>query len=408
MTPSSVDVSDPLAAIAGASNRLTAEWAGRIRDGRSTVFSGAGVWPLLGLLALGADGDCRDQLAAAYGLDPALGGSAARTFVDLFDRAPALQAAVGLWYKDDLPIRQPWLDELPPATRGRLTQDPRADQHRLDAWARDHTRGLVDRMPVSLRPDTELILASAIMVSTEWRTEFGKRVRHVQAGPWAGRAIPALTRRILPSELRVVDGGPGVGQVTAVVVEGENDIDVVLFLGGPQVAAAKVLRAGTGAFCVPRDHAWPGERATGLLGGGTADRPLPPGVSLTTVPADSPEPTALLSTTPFKIHAAHDLLATPDVFGLTAAADRATADFPGVSTRPLVLESARQNAMAEFTKTGFRAAAVTDTGLIALSAMTRPRNESVRIDITYDRPFGFAALHRASGLVVAAGWVAEV
>ncbi|WSV18838.1 hypothetical protein OG588_32405 [Streptomyces prunicolor] len=44
-------------------NALTARWAG-VADG-GTVFSAAGVWPLLALLADGAGGAARAELADA-------------------------------------------------------------------------------------------------------------------------------------------------------------------------------------------------------------------------------------------------------------------------------------------------------------------------------------------------------
>ena len=212
---STLDTEAGPAAIAAASNTLTAEWTKRIADGKSTVFSGAGVWPLLGLLALGADEPARTELAGAYGLDPALAGTAARRFVDLFDQAPALHAALGLWYRESLTIRESWLDELPPATRGRLTGDLAADKAHLDEWAREHTKGLIKRMPISLTDSTLLVLASAILVETEWHAPFTANPRQVMEGPWAGdQRLAGLSRSIEPAAIRIVDAGDGTGPVT--------------------------------------------------------------------------------------------------------------------------------------------------------------------------------------------------
>lgn len=428
---SAVDASDHLAAIAAASNRLTAEWTARTPDGMSTVLSGAGVWPLLGLLALGAEGRTRTELAGAYGLEPALGGTAAREFVDLFDRAPALRAALGLWYRDDVPMRDSWLRELPPATRGRLTDDYAADKEHLDAWAREHTDGLIEQMPVELTQDTVLVLASAIMVTTTWRQRFTETPHQAGAGPWAGRRLAALTREIAPESIRVIDGGtfdrtaadaPGAGPVTAVTVEGEDDIDVLLFLGGPDVPAGKVLRAGitalTDAVGGPGDASATGRpanhlgtAATDALSSGDtapADSSRAPGVVIRTVDSDSPDPEGALTTPRFTIHAQHDLLAEAGLFGLSTAGDADSASFPGMSSDPLYVSSARQNAMAEFSATGFKAAAVTAISMARAMSMRRNRFRARRIEVAYDRPFGFAAVHRTSGLIIAAGWVADV
>jgi serine protease inhibitor len=415
-----VDVSDDLAAIAAASNRLTAAWAGHIGRGegrsaaaesaaaQSTVFSGAGLWPLLGLLALGAEGPCRAELAGAYGLDPARGGSAARGFINLFDQAPALRAALGLWYRDDLSILDSWLDELPPATRGRLTGDIKADTDRLDAWADEHTDGLIKKMPVVLTPETTLVLASAILVTTTWRDEFTEFTHHAQAGPWTGRGLPALTRPTRPDTVRVVDGGPGTGPVTTSVVEGKDDIDVVLFLGEPQVTADLVLIAGIaslGAHATAR----PAKTAAEILADDSATAQSPgPGLTVQTVKSASPAPTAALTTPRFTIEAQHDLLASPELFGLSAASNPSTARFPGMSRQGLYLSSARQNAMAEFSATGFKAAAVTAIAMARSMAMRVDKHESRRLEVVYDRPFGFAAVHRPTGLIIVAGWVADL
>jgi serine protease inhibitor len=72
----------------------------------------------------------------------------------------------------------------------------------------------------------------------------------------------------------------------------------------------------------------------------------------------------------------------------------------------MYLGQARQDVVAEFTEEGFKAAAVT-----AMRRSLRPpwsAPHDVRLTtISYTRPFGFAAVHRDSGLVLVAGWVAK-
>ncbi|MEU9387406.1 proteinase inhibitor I4 serpin, partial [Streptomyces sp. NPDC048279] len=57
-------------------NALTAAWAQRTRQG--TVFSAAGVWPLLAFLAEGAAGPARDELTRAVGLQADQAAAGAR------------------------------------------------------------------------------------------------------------------------------------------------------------------------------------------------------------------------------------------------------------------------------------------------------------------------------------------
>ena len=97
-----------------------------------------------------------------------------------------------------------------------------------------------------------------------------------------------------------------------------------------------------------------------------------------------------------------------ELFGLAAATDSARARFPGMSPQSLYVSSARQNAMAEFSGTGFKAAAVTVIAMARSMAMRRDNHQSRRLDAVYDRPFGFAAVHRPSGMIIVAGWVATL
>ena len=117
------------------------------------------------------------------------------------------------------------------------------------------------------------------------------------------------------------------------------------------------------------------------------------------------KPETRLECVAFSLSAQHDLLRHADVFGLghvSGFGDR----FPGISDVPLYLSQARQDVVAEFTESGFKAAAVT-VMMTATAAIARPPSEVRVTTISYTRPFGFAAVHRGTGLVLVAGWVAK-
>lgn len=125
--------------------------------------------------------------------------------------------------------------------------------------------------------------------------------------------------------------------------------------------------------------------------------------------SEDPDPIASLTTQRFTVTAKHDLLAKPALFGLTSASDPDFAEFPLLCSDPLYVAAAQQNAMAEFTAKGFKGAAVSAVVMArAVSMSTKPQHLTRRFEVTYDRPFGFAAVHRTSGLIIVAGWVAEV
>lgn len=169
-----------------------------------------------------------------------------------------------------------------------------------------------------------------------------------------------------------------------------------LLLGEPGAAPGDVLAAGIA-------------EVTGALASSTA-RELPdgaagPGLSLRTVDSTGPEPLVRITTVAFEIRAEHDLLLHSELFGLTSAA-AGPGHFPGISSVPLAVGSARQSAVARFHAEGFEAAAVTAVALPRGAA--RVRSHRVRqAEFEVDRPFGFLALDRESGLVLFAGWVTD-
>ncbi|MFD0447222.1 serpin family protein [Streptomyces indonesiensis] len=123
------------------------------------------------------------------------------------------------------------------------------------------------------------------------------------------------------------------------------------------------------------------------------------------VPSWDPTPRATLSTPQFTVTARHDLLRRAELFGLRTAQDTARGHFPGISPAALALYSAEQSMTASFSAEGFRAAAVTAFAMAPGSAP--PQQKAKLISVAYDRPFGFLAVHRATGLVLTAGWVTE-
>lgn len=125
------------------------------------------------------------------------------------------------------------------------------------------------------------------------------------------------------------------------------------------------------------------------------------------VPDDEPGDRLLIRMPRFSVDADHDLLEHPEVFGLDTVTDRLRGHFPAISRRPLAVSQARQSAAARFTAKGFEAAAVTAIALMAGGMPPVPPRRVKQIRVELDRPFGFFASHRASGLILAAGWVAE-
>jgi serine protease inhibitor len=378
-------------------NGLTARWAGAVdAGGRGAVFSAAGVWPLLAFLADGASGPAREELAGALGVPAGEAAAAGRELLTAMESTRGLDTALGLWTKRTLELREAWEAGLPTGAHGVLTGDLAADAGALDAWAVKRTDGLVERMPVVLRDDTEMVLASALTLRTRWLRPFAEVP--LRSAHWNSRTFLGLSRETLLLDRIGVADTPD-GHVTELKVFGTDGIDVHLLLGEEDMTPGQVLGAGV-ALLAGRHPVVPGPRLPyGEVG---------PGLRVTKERSRTPDPPTLhVTTAAFGVAADHDLLARHELFGLTAARDADHGHFPGISAFPLAVGSAQQSATAEFGAEGFRAAAVTAFAMAAAGGAPQLRWITTTLKARFDRPFGFLALHRHTRLVLAAGWVTE-
>ena len=374
-------------------NGLTARWAG-VADG-GTVFSAAGVWPLLALLADGAGGAARSELADAMGMPAGQSAAAARELLGGLAAMRGVDSALGLWTKRTVELREVWAAELPAEAHGVLTGDLDADRTALDTWAAKRTGGLIERMPVALTDATELVLASALAFRTEWLRPFDEVP--LESLHWSDRVPLGLFRSTaLLDRIGVADTPDG--HVTRLKVLGNAAIDVHLLLGEERMTSGQVLGAGVGILdgrhpVVPGDRLPYGDPGPGLrVEKERRTSPQPPSLDVTTVAYD--------------MSAQHDLLALHRLFGLTTARDATQGHFPGISAFPLAIGSAEQSTMARFGALGFRAAAVTAFGAMG-GAAPDLRYVTTTVTARFDRPFAFLALYRHTRLVLAAGWVTE-
>ncbi|WP_194909366.1 serpin family protein [Catenulispora rubra] len=374
-------------------NALTKRWLATV-GADAGVLSAVGVWPLLAFLADGADEETGRELSAALGVPAEEASQAARELLAVVEHTPAIRTALGLWTRGEVQVFRDWLGRLPADVHGELTGVPGDDQRRLDAWASDRTEGLIPRMPIEVKPDTMLVLASALLVTLTWRETFRE-----STGPWADAegGIPVL-RRTTPdlSLLRIAD--TPIGPVTTLRVESNEDVDVHLVLGPVDGSPSDVLAVGSNLVGSP-------------LHGVTRGSDLPvgdagPGVRVAMVESSWQQDSLEVTTVPFRIEARHDLLDHAALFGLQHATDDSHGHFPGVSDYPLFVNQALQDAVAEFSATGFRAAAVTAIGMFG-AAMPRQRYQLRHVAVAFDRPFAYYAVHRDSGLILVAGWVSE-
>ncbi|MFD3593693.1 serpin family protein [Nocardia sp. NPDC058640] len=361
------------------SNALTGRWCATF-EGGDAVVSGAGLWPLLAILASAAAGRARDELAAAVDVPAELAQLFGLEMLRSLDASTEVSTALGVWVRAGVPLRREWVDTMPTGTVGEL-----GDSAMLDAWARERTDGLIEKFPVPIDPDTLCALATALLVRTRWSEAFRETIFAPQSGPWRGHRGPGLTRtEYADGSVAYLDDA-----VTRVIVTGTGQLDVHLLISdhGPIDA----LEAGIAAL----DGTIPAY--SHLPFGVTA-----PCVEVTRVQTSNGNYVSL-TLPPFEVESGHDLTDHADLFGLTAALKASEGHFPGLSPFPLAISAAGQNIVARFDALGFEAAAVSAVSMVAGSV---PVMEWATLTtVTIDRPFGFMAVDRRSGLVLVAGQV---
>ncbi|MFJ5927204.1 serpin family protein [Kitasatospora sp. NPDC092948] len=381
----------------GLVNGLGARWGRELAFEAGQVWTAVGVWPLLAMLAAGAGEPVRSELGRALGVSAEEAPAAARELLGLVRRTPGCAAALGLWTAERVEVEPGWVAQLGASSWGRLTGEVAADRAALDRWAAERTGGLVRQLPMDLA-GAELVLASAVTVRTDWAAPFRRGRFPVAGGPWAGREFEQLARSGPELFERISVAETSAGPVTEVRVVGDGEVDVHLVLGGRDAAPGAVVAAGFE-----------------LVSGGAGRLPVAdrvdgkpwPGLELTTVESASSGDVGELRTAGFTVRAEHDLLSAAELFGLRTAV-RDGDWFRGISRSfPLKVSQARQVAMAEFSAKGFEAGAVTAVAMTRSASVVLRRFRVRRAVAQFDRPFAFLAVHRASGLVLMAGWVAE-
>ncbi len=363
-----------------ASNALTGRWCATF-GGEDAVVSGAGLWPLLAVLAGAAAGLARGELAAAVGVSADQAHAAGLDMLKSLDTSREVSTAIGAWVRPRLRLREEWVRSMPVGTVGVLD-----DAAALDAWARDQTQGLIQKFPVPITEQTVLALATALMARTRWATPFDEILYAPETGPWQGHRGPGLYRSNYP------DGSVSIlgDEITRVIVAGRGELDVHLLIGAdPRHGVAVGLAALDGTVAV----------RTELPVGTTA-----PCLSVSrreTYGGDS----VVLKLPPFEVENTHDLLDHVDLFGMRTATKNPGSHFTGLADAPLVLDAAGQNVIARFDAGGFEAAAVT---AVAIAPGGMPRKTwSTITSVNIDRPFGFLAVDRPTGLALVAGQVTK-
>lgn len=387
--------------LARAANWLTARWARSISIDGSVALSGAGMWPIIAILASAAEGPAREELSAAAGIETAEGVDSALQLINSLDGGDTHLAA-GLWTNAHLPLSKWWERNVPSQLRGLLTGRAADDQAELDSWASKHTGGQIESIGIRLKEakhwqdSTLLVAACALLIDTRWAEPFHVGSMMVTAGPWANRELLSLWRSTPDLNDVAVARNTAVGTLTLVVVRGAADIDVVLATASQIHSPLEVLIAACDALT---DDA-PRTPGSALDEGFAA-----PGLTVANIESFKQTPQLKISVPPFAVRTRHELTDYPDVFGLRSLMDRTAGHLPKISSVPLALDQGVQQVTASFSAKGFRAATVS---AMDISFGATPPPFSTRcVAVEFHRPFAFLARHRPTGMLVVVGLVTD-
>jgi hypothetical protein len=370
---------------------------------RHHVASPLGAWLLLALAGPASSGSDRDALTDVLGCDVAAAAAEATSL--LADPHPLVAGAAAVWtapgFRGTDETRR-WLTGLPAAvSTGELP-----GQSALDAWAREHTFGLIDTFPLDA-DRVVLMLATALATKVSWELPFELAPASAlgSGSPWArqlGRVLRTPTGPAVRGHVQFIATTPGDGDVIVHGASAAGGLIVVSVAAPPEVAAGRVLgvahdighRLATGAPVARRDLAslplgdaplWDLQEKMAAADGCTA-----------ILPAWSASSRQDLTDPELGFAAA--------VRGLVPAAER---------------WDARQAAMARYSRTGFEAAATTAMAArVAARIPARHRVAELRFahpyavvavatDAAADRGQPPRAVGPWHGLPVFSAWVSE-
>jgi Serpin (serine protease inhibitor) len=369
----------------------------RLLGGTHGVASPFGAWLLLALVAPAATGTTRSALAHVLGCDPEEAFAAASRMLHEPHAELVLGAAV--WHKPAYET-EPLLEFL---RRLAMHADsgPIPTQSEADAWAREHTIGLIERFPLNLDPNVVLLLATAIAAKVSWSVPFvlaDAESELLPADPgFAG--IPLLR----DSGASVWSGfaRTDAGLLAGYVAPSTDGLYVMSAIGESGADPATVLDASQTLVIEIASGSRP--QPTSLFEMPVGDGPAWRITEHTTTFTGSPERYEVLLPA-WAAKSDHALLSGD--FGF-AEAGAALVDLLPPGGYPL---AARQSAMARYTREGFEAAAV--TGFAVATSARRSREGPVRTArVEFTRPHAVVAATAGGGdwdgLPVFSAWIAE-
>ncbi|ROQ69284.1 serpin B [Streptomyces sp. 840.1] len=352
---------------AGAVQRLGERWIRELAGpgGGSFVCSPAGLWLALAVVAAGARGETADELRAVLGVAERQAADAVTARVRELAVTDALGVATRVWTR--VPVYREYREALPGIGFGPM------DTTGVDAWVREATGGLIERLPLDISDEMLLVLANVLALKARWDEPFDPEETcdlPFTDAAGARRAVPTMYTTRAPWDGWTVRGTQVVELRCRTERSGGAPARVRLVLGAPGAGAADVLPAG-----------WaPQELRT----------PLETDVLSIAVPR-------------FTLRTNVQVTEQLAALGIRVATTP-LADFGWISPEPLMISQVVQEAVVKVAEEGVEAAAVT---VIAAPGGAPPVPRRY-LHIAFDRPFGIVVLDGSGEVPLFTGWQADI
>ena len=381
-----------LAALVG---RYAARFAA-LGDDTHQVGSPLGAWLVLAMAGPAAVGAVREEISDALGTDI---DSAQRLFAQLLDEPhPAVATALAAWTAPWLVGLDSWRDRLPP----RVTTGGIPTGEQVDEWARTHTMGMIESLPVDGLRDVVVLLASALATRVTWLTPFDRVDASQLRGRWGERLSHVLRSPPRGGHRCFIATTQQAGTVAVHTAIADNHLEVTSLIAAPDVSRVDVLAAA-------HDIAALGYHGAAGSTVSLFDLQLGASPLWTIVEHEAHErgEHAEAALPAWHAQSQHDLLKVPDLaFGAAAEAMMSAAHVRG----PV---AAAQSAVAAYSRTGFEAAAVTGFGIATGMRMPPPPGPYRTATLHFGHPYAVVATTRArpdspwNGLPVFAAWITQ-
>ncbi|MGX8275561.1 serpin family protein [Streptomyces sp. PBSH9] len=329
------------------------------------VCSPAGLWLALAAVAAGARGGTAAELRALLGTADREAAPAVTEVARELAATGALGVATRVWSR--VPVLRAYREALPD-----VRFDP-MDPAAVDAWVREATGGLIERLPLEITDDTLLALVNVLALKARWERPFeGWRTQDLPFTDAAGtvRPVPTMSKDVPVADAWTAGGAYVVELRCAREPGGGPGARVRLVLGEPGAGPERALPLGW----APRTAGTPLDADRVTVG-------LPRLALRTRVPVTEQLP----------------------ALGVRLAASD-DADFSGLSPERLFVSDVIQEAVLKIAEEGVEAAAVTVVAMARGSAAPRPQRVH---HIAFDRPFGIVVLAGADDVPLFTAWQAD-